>query len=281
MQQHPNYLALNKEQWNQRTAIHLASEFYDVEGWLAGKESLKAPEIALLPEDLRGLRVLHLQCHFGQDTLSLARRRAEVTGVDLSNSAIEAARDLADRTGLGARFINCDLYSLPRHLDEAGSFDIVFTSYGTITWLPDLDEWAGIIARYLKPGGTFVFAEFHNLAYLWNEDRTAIKYPYFNDQPIVEEVTKTYSEDEPDNDISGTEVNWDHPISSVVNALIGAGLRLEAFHEYDYSPYNCFKDMVTAKKEGQWWLKQLPGLIPLVYTLKARLPLASSSAERS
>ena len=260
-----NYLDLNREQWNRRTAVHLTSDFYDVPGWLAGKESLKAPELALLPEDLTGKTVLHLQCHFGQDTLSLARRGATVTGVDLSEAAIAAARDLRDKAGLEATFINCDLYSLPDHLDDAQQFDIVFTSYGTITWLPDLDRWASIVHRYLKPGGQFVFAEFHNLAYLWNEDRTAIQYPYFNPNPIVEEMTSTYTDGD---GVSGTEVNWDHPISSVINALLNTGLTLRGFHEYDYSPYDCFENMVPADSgAGRWWLGELPGLIPLVYTL--------------
>ena len=262
-----DYITLNREQWNQRTAVHLRSEFYDVAGWLAGKESLKAPELALLPEDLTGLKILHLQCHFGQDTLSLARRGAEVTGVDLSNAAIDAARDLATKANLEARFINCDVYDLPTVLDEAASFDIVFTSYGTITWLPSLQHWTSVLAHFIKPGGRFIFAEFHNMAYLWNEDRTAIKYPYFNPEPIVEEITKSYTDGEAS--IVGTEVNWDHPISSVINALIEAGLRIDSFHEYDYSPYNCFEDMIPAREEGHWWLKQLPGLIPLVYTIAA------------
>lgn len=258
-----DYLRLNREQWNRRTAAHLTSEFYDLPAWLAGKDSLQAPELELLPDDLGGLRILHLQCHFGQDTLSFARRGAAVTGVDLSCVAIAAARDLAGQAGLKATFINCDLYSLPELLDA--EFDLVFTSYGTITWLPDLDRWAGIVHRYLKPGGRFVFAEFHNMACLWNDGRTAIKHPYFNPEPIVGEITKSYTDGS--EGMTGTEVNWDHPLSSVVTALLGAGLTLEAFREYDYSPYNCFEDMVPAGQPGHWWLKQMPGLIPLVYTL--------------
>ena len=258
-----DYLKLNREQWNQRAKAHLTSDFYDVPGWLAGKDSLKAPELELLPADLSGLTILHLQCHFGQDTLSFARRGATVTGVDLSEEAIKAAEELAVKAGLEARFICRDLYSLPEYLDE--TFDIVFTSYGTITWLPDLDRWADVVQRYLKPGGRFVFAEFHNMAYLWNDDRTAIKYPYFNPEPIVEQITKSYTD--ASDGLTGTEVNWDHPISAVVTALIGAGLTLTHFKEFDYSPYNCFEDMVPAGEPGRWHLRQMPGLIPLVYSL--------------
>lgn len=262
-----DYISLNQHQWDQRTLAHLKSEFYDVPGWLAGAESLKEPELALLPDNLNGLKILHLQCHFGQDTLSLARRGAIVTGVDLSTEAINAANDLAGQAGLTehSRFINCDLYSLPDHLDEDESFDIVFTTYGTITWLPDLDRWASIVARYLKPGGQFVFAEFHNMAYLWNDERTAIKYPYFNPEPIVEPITSSYTDNS--EEVTGTEVNWDHTVSSVVTALLAAGLTLRGFQEYDYSPYKCFHDSIPTGKPSQWYLKQMPGLIPLTYTL--------------
>lgn len=261
-----DYLKLNQEQWDQRTKAHLTSEFYDVKGWLAGNDSLKAPELALLPEDLSGLKILHLQCHFGQDTLSLARRGAQVTGVDLSPAAITAARELAVKANLEATFLNVDVYSLPEHLDD--TFDIVFTSYGTITWLPDLDRWANLVHKYLKPGGQFVFAEFHNMAYLWNEDYTAIKYPYFNPEPIVEEMTSSYTDGS--DGVRGTEVNWDHPVSAVVTALINAGLTLRSFREYDYSPYNCFADMIPTETPGRWHLRKIAGLIPLVYTLDCR-----------
>ncbi|MBB4080635.1 SAM-dependent methyltransferase [Lewinella aquimaris] len=260
-----DYLSHNRAHWNARTPAHLQSDFYDVEGWLAGKDSLREIELALLPADLTGLRLLHLQCHFGQDTLSLARRGAIVTGVDLSNAAIAAARDLAERAGLDARFICCDLYSLPDHLDE--TFDLVFTSYGTIGWLPDIGRWAEIVRRYLRPDGTFVFAEFHPFVWLWNEDRTAIQYGYFGGQPIVEDVEGSYTDKS--EGVRGKMISWDHPVSSVIGALLERGLRLETFEEYDYAPYDCFPDTVRVG-EQRWQLKQLPGLIPLTYALRMR-----------
>ncbi len=263
-----DYLRHNRDHWNRCTKVHLTSDFYDVEGWLAGADSLKPPELALLPDDLTGLRILHLQCHFGQDTLSLARRGAVVTGVDLSDAAIDAARGLAARAGLQAEFVCCNVYDLPEHLE--GVFDIVFTTYGTITWLPDLDRWASLIDRFLRPGGQLVFAEFHNMAYLWNDDRTAIRYPYFNPDPIVEDVTASYTDGS--EGLTGTEVNWDHPISSVINALLGAGLALRGFHEFPTSPFPCFADMVPAEAEGHWHLRQMPGLIPLTYSLDCVKP---------
>lgn len=264
-----NYLDLNRDTWNQRTKAHLKSTFYDVAGWLAGEDSLKPIELELLPDNLEGLRILHLQCHFGQDTLSLARRGARVTGVDLSDAAIEAARNLALQAGLAekSRFINCDLYSLPEHLAE--TFDIVFTSYGTVGWLPDVRRWARIVAQYLKPGGLFVFAEFHPFVWLWNEARTEIQYPYFSKEAIVEATSGSYTDGS--EDVSGTEVSWDHPVSEVITALIEAGLVLDSFREYDYSPYDCFADSLEAGP-GRYHLRQMPGLIPMVYRLSCRKP---------
>ncbi|MCP9236089.1 bifunctional 2-polyprenyl-6-hydroxyphenol methylase/3-demethylubiquinol 3-O-methyltransferase UbiG [Lewinella sp. JB7] len=259
-----DYLAYNRAHWNARTPAHLASAFYDVEGWLAGKDSLREIELALLPADLTGLRILHLQCHFGQDTLSLARRGASVTGVDLSDVAIAAARELAERAGLEARFICCDLYELPDRLQE--SFDLVFTSYGTIGWLPDLDRWAGVVGKFLRPGGRFVFVEFHPVAWLWNEDRSAVQYSYFGGAPIVEDVEGSYTDNS--THVRGTMVSWDHPVSAVITALLEQGLRLDVFREYDFSPYDCFPDTVRVG-EQRWQFRQLPGLIPLTYALVA------------
>lgn len=263
-----SYLAHNRAVWNERTKAHLQSSFYDVESWLAGQESLREIELELLPNELKGVSILHLQCHFGQDTLSLARRGASVTGVDLSDAAIAAANDLKARAGLEARFINCDLYSLPEHLDE--HFDIVFTSYGTIGWLPDIRRWAKIVDRYLRPGGQFVFAEFHPFAWLWNEKRSTIQFGYFDRETIVENVVGSYTDNS--QQVSGTQVSWDHPVSDVINALLGVGLELRSFREYDYSPFNCFPDTVEAGR-GRWQFAQMPGKIPLVFSLDMKKPI--------
>ncbi len=257
-----NYLEINREHWNERTAAHVGSAFYDVEGWLAGGDSLREIELTILPRDLRGMKVLHLQCHFGLDTLSLARRGAEVTGVDLSDAAIGVARELAARSKLTDRFINCDLYSLPEHLKDR--FDLVYTSYGTIGWLPDIGQWAAIVSRYLKPGGRFVFVEFHPFVWLWNEDCTAIKYPYFGGEPIVEESQGSYTDNS--DTVRSKMISWDHPVSNVLNALLAHGLELRSFREYDYSTYDCFPATVQVG-EQRWQLRQLAGLIPMTYSL--------------
>ena len=153
-----NYIEVNRNAWNNKVEIHLKSDFYDLNGFLGGKSSLNDVELQLLGA-IKGKSILHLQCHFGQDTISLSRLGAEVTGVDFSDSAIEAARKLAVATQSNAQFICCDLYDLPEHLDK--KFDIVFTSYGTIGWLPDLNKWSEIVSYFLKPMGHFVFVEFH------------------------------------------------------------------------------------------------------------------------
>src|SRR5690606_22988486 len=166
-----DYLQINKESWNKRTEIHLVSEFYDVKGFLEGKSSLNPIELELFGE-ISGKSLLHLQCHFGQDTISLSRLGAKTVGVDLSDKAVEAARELAAKDGSDAEFICCDVYDLPDQLDE--KFDLVFTSYGTIGWLPDLDKWANVISHFLKPGGKFVFVEFHPYIWMYDDDLNEI-----------------------------------------------------------------------------------------------------------
>ena len=160
-----NYVDINRRSWNDRTEIHIKSDFYDVDGFLKGKNSLKNIELNILG-DLSNTSVLHLQCHFGQDSISLSRLGAEVVGVDLSDVAIAKARELAKQAHSTASFICSDVYDLPNHLDR--QFDIVFTSYGTIGWLPDLDRWAKVISKFLKPGGRFIFVEFHPVVWMYD-----------------------------------------------------------------------------------------------------------------
>ena len=137
-----NYIEINRQSWNNRVETHLKSDFYNLEGFLKGKTSLNDIELRLLG-DIAGKTILHLQCHFGQDTISLSRLGGRCTGIDLSDKAIDAARRIAAAADADADFICCDIYDLPNHLDK--KFDLVFSSYGTIGWLPDLDQWAGIV----------------------------------------------------------------------------------------------------------------------------------------
>lgn len=260
-----NYIDINRQSWNQRVASHMASAFYDVEGFLAGKSSLNSIELALLG-DLQGKSVLHLQCHFGQDTISMARMGASVTGVDLSDQAIESARDLAVKTAVAADFVCCDLYELPQHLDR--KFDIVFTSYGTIGWLPDLDRWAGIIKQYLAPGGRFVFVEFHPVVWMFDDQFSKVGYDYFNSGPIQEVQEGTYADRDAALELS--YVNWNHGIAEVLTSLMANGLAIDHFSEYDYSPYNCFYNTIEFEP-GKFRIAHLEHKIPMVYALTASL----------
>jgi len=258
-----NYLEKNKDSWNRRTDYHVDSEFYDVKGFLQGNTSLKSIELGLLG-DVKNKSVLHLQCHFGQDTLSLARMGAEVTGVDLSDNAIKNANLLAEKANLKGEFICCDVYSLPVHLDK--QFDIVFTSYGTIGWLPDLDKWAKIISHYLKPGGRFVFAEFHPVVWMFDNDFERVDYSYFNVAPIIEIESGTYANRNAP--ITQEYISWNHPLNEVLNSLLENGLTLESFHEFDYSPYNCFNN-TEEFEPGKFRIKTFENKIPMVYALAA------------
>ena len=230
-----NYLEKNRDSWNKRTDYHIDSEFYDVKGFLLGHSSLKSIELNLLG-DIKNKSVLHLQCHFGQDTLSLARMGAEATGVDLSDNAIKNAKLLAEKANLNAEFICCDVYSLPQHLSK--KFDIVFTSYGTIGWLPDLDKWAKLISHYLKPGGKFVFVEFHPVVWMYDDNFEKVAYNYFNVAPIVETESGTYADKNAP--INKEYVGWNHPTSEVLNSLLKNGLILKSFDEFDYSSLQLF-----------------------------------------
>lgn len=256
-----DYSAINRESWNKRTALHLASDFYNVKGFLQGNSSLNSIELELLG-DVRGKRILHLQCHFGQDSLSLARMGAQVTGIDLSDLAIESAKMLSKESGTHAEFICCDLYDLPKHLDA--QFDLVFTSYGTIGWLPDLQKWAQVISKFLKSGGSFVFAEFHPVVWMFDDAFENIAYQYFKSSAIIETTTGTYAEKEAA--VTLESVNWNHALSEVFDNLVKEGISIDTFREYDYSPYNCFQNTVEFEP-GKYRIEHLGNKIPMVYAL--------------
>lgn len=258
-----NYLEVNKNSWNNKVDSHYKSEFYDNKAFVKGQSSLNQIELDLLG-DIKGKSILHLQCHFGQDTISLNRLGAHVTGIDLSDKAIEKATELARITNSAAKFICCDIYDLPNHVDE--TFDIVFTSYGTIGWLPDINKWADIVSRYLKPKGKFIFVEFHPVVWMFDDDFNKIKYRYFNAEAIIENEDGTYAEKEAA--ISQDYVMWNHGIGEVVNRLIRKGLEIKALEEYDYSPYDCFNKTVKIAPK-KYRIKHLGDKIPMVYSIMA------------
>lgn len=263
MDQYSDYFEANKILWNKRTAVHKNSSFYDLPSFLNGATSLKKIELDELG-DVRGKKILHLQCHFGMDTLSLARMGATVTGIDLSDDAIDEARKLNEQSGLHAQFICCNVYDLPQHLNE--QFDIVFTSYGVIGWLPDLVLWAQIINQFLRPCGFFYMAEFHPVVWMLDEEFGKVKYYYHNHELIETDSEGTYTDRYAN--INAKEYAWNHSISEVLNALLQQGLLLKFFNEFSYSPFPCFNNLVEGS-DGNWRVKDLEDKIPMVYSLKA------------
>ncbi|RZM81309.1 SAM-dependent methyltransferase [Pseudoalteromonas rubra] len=252
-----DYLSINKSAWDKRTQVHVASEFYDVAGFKAGQCSLNPVELAQVGA-VKGKSLLHLQCHFGQDTLSWARLGADVTGVDLSASAIMQANALKGAVNLRAEFIESDVLQFGQV--NTRQFDIVFTSYGVLCWLPDLTAWANTVAGALKPDGAFHLVEFHPI-----NDLLA-GYAYFpHGSPDIEQEG-TYTENCDGN--KSTTVTWTHSISDVISALLMAGLSIELFAEHPYSPYDCFEGLEFVPELG--YQKLYRGQqVPMLYSIKA------------
>lgn len=259
-----NYKEINKTLWNNKTDVHINSAFYDNITFIEGRNSLNSIELDLLG-DIKGKSILHLQCHFGQDTISLSRLGAKVTGVDFSDKAIKRARELAVTTKSDASFICCDIYDLPQNLDE--KFDIVFTSYGTIGWLPDLDKWSNIISNFMKPNSTFVFVEFHPVLWMFDDNFKKIEYRYFNDGPIIEHKEGTYANRNAP--LSEESVGWNHSISEVLGSLLQNGLEIKLMEEFDYSPYNCFNETIEYEPQ-KFRIKHLDNKIPMLYSILAK-----------
>ncbi len=260
-------IAANRRLWDAWTRVHRDSAFYDVKGFLAGRDPLNRIETAELG-DVRGQRFLHLQCHFGVDTLGWARRGARVTGVDLSPEAIATARELAQQAGLEATFVESDIYAL--RAEPLGEFDIVHSSYGVISWLPDLNLWAEIVASHLAPGGIFQLVENHPFNMMLDDDGVNVRWPYLaTGQPLRFESTASYVA--PIDDGPLPEYNWPHGIGEVVTALIDAELQIRWFREYPRSPYP-FPSFLEKRPDGDYGWPGGRDDIPLTFTIGAVRP---------
>ncbi|MGJ8664235.1 MAG: class I SAM-dependent methyltransferase [Marinicella sp.] len=247
----------NKTSWNKRVETHFNSKFYDVPAFLSGNTSLNEIELTGLAE-VKGQSMLHLQCHFGLDSLSWARMGADVTGVDISDEAIKKAEELNSQCNLAARFVATDVYAYGATNPQ--KFDVVFTSYGAICWLPDINKWAQIVAQCLKSGGQLYMVEFHPIIDLM------AGYNYFHRAEPDIELEDTYTEN-----CDGTKHEfavWTHTVSDVISALIKAGLSIKEVQEFDYSPYNCFAGM-EEKQPGKFYLEHKGNHVPMVYSIKA------------
>lgn len=258
------YLLTNRQLWDARVGPHLESDFYDMERFRKGKSSLNEIDVALLG-DVSGLNVLHLQCHFGQDSLSLSRMGAKVTGLDFSPKAIDTARKLATELGLDTRFVCADVYDAASQVGEP--VDLVFTSYGVLGWLPDLSRWARAVSDSLKSGGELVLLEFHPVVWMFDDEFQSLKYSYFQREAIVELEQGTYAD--PNAPLQLESISWNHGLSAVFQALKAADMELLHFAEFDFSPYPVFRNIVETKA-GQYQIKGLEGILPMVYGLRAR-----------
>lgn len=263
------YFETNRRNWDDRAAIHVKDEAggYRVRAFLAGADNLHDIEHAEIG-DVAGKRIAHLQCHFGIDTLCLARRGASCAGLDFSPVAIAAARDLQAKTGLDASFIEGNVYEARTLLD--GHFDMVYSTWGTIGWLPDVARWAKVVAALLKPGGTLYLLEGHPSLLLADEKTPELRPGYDWRTPAATPLTMneatTYTGDTARVTHSTTH-EWIHPLSGIVNAVIGAGMRLDALNEHELLAWQFAPIMVPVEGRRRMW--KLPDGFP-------RLPLAFS-----
>ncbi len=277
------YLDANRRLWDEWTGVHERSAFYDLESFKAGDTKRHPFEAAKgvrvrdyeVEEigDVSGKDMLHLQCHFGIDTLSWARLGARITGIDFSEAAVTLARSLAAELGLDARFVVSSVQELAENL--GGDFDIVYTSRGAIWWLDDLDGWARIIERFLRPGGVFYITEFHPIMQTLDDSpvpEPRIRYPYFpKTEPLSFPVSGSYADPMAKID-SDIEYGWTHSIAEIVTAVASAGLRIDFFHEFDWVDHR-YIALLEESDDGRWRLpRSTPGELPLMYSLRATKP---------
>ena len=266
------YFEANRRNWDERVPIHEASAFYDMASFREGLSSLW-PEDVEAVGDVTGKTMLHLQCHFGQDTLSWARLGARVTGLDFSGEAIRAARRIAAELELGAEFVEANVYDAVEALGGQ-QFDVVFTGVGAIVWLPDLTRWAEIVAALLHPGGVFFIREGHPFAHVFDDeaDNLQIRYRYFRGpEPDRWEEAGTYADTAAETH-ENVSYEWSHTLGQIVTALAQAGLVIEFLHESDVVPWKQFPFMVEGEEPGTWVLPEHRASVPLQFSLRARKP---------
>lgn len=264
-------IELNRLNWQERAAIHArdATGDYMLDRFRAGEDALHAIDAAELG-DVRGKRILHLQCHIGRDTLCLARRGAIVTGLDFSSVALAAARRLAADVGLQATFVEGTVEEAPRL--TPGPFDLVYTTWGTIIWLPDVGAWANAIATVLAPGGELYFADAHP-GFLLLKDEGGRPVPAHDfrtpaDRPLEMVDETTYTGD-PTIMTHQSSRQWIHPLSAIFGALIDAGLTIAMFREHEILPWRGLQSLTPAT-DRLWRLPDGHPRLPLSFSLRAR-----------
>jgi 2-polyprenyl-3-methyl-5-hydroxy-6-metoxy-1,4-benzoquinol methylase len=259
---------LNRSWWDERVPIHVAGDFYDVEEFKRGGDRIR-PFEAEEVGDVSGRSLVHLQCHFGLDTLSWARRGARVTGLDFSAPAVEAASSLAAELGLEAEFVQADVHDAAEALGDR-RFEIVYTGLGALNWLPDVERWAGVAASLIEPGGFLYLSEFHPVSDVFGDAELSIEHDYFQREPFEIDEPGTYG-DLTAETVQNRTIEWTHGVGDVVSAVIGAGLTLELLHEHDYT---LFPRWPFLERSGFDTYRFPPGQprIPLMYSLRARKP---------
>jgi SAM-dependent methyltransferase len=263
----------NHALWEKWTPVHAASPGYDVEAFKRGGIRLSDEEIAGVGP-VAGKDLLHIQCHFGLDTLSWARLGARVTGADFSESAVALARSIAGELEIDATFVVSSVDDLPSRL--AGDFDVVYTGKGVLGWLPDIRAWARVVSHFVRPGGTFYIFEIHPVMESFENEDVApgelrLAYPYWeHSDPIVFPVRGTYADPNSTEDF-GTGYGWNHGLGEIVTALIDAGLTIEALREYPFTEWRL--DNLVEGPDGRSRLPgDLDGRLPLSFSLRATKP---------
>ncbi|WP_069171863.1 class I SAM-dependent methyltransferase [Streptomyces griseus] len=263
----------NRARWDERVAIHAAGDYYDLDAFRAGKDSLRDFELAEVGE-VTGRTLLHLQCHIGLDTLSWARRgAAHVVGLDFSEPAVETARGLAGALGLRperAAFVTADVYDAVEAVPDS-AYDIVYTGIGALNWLPDVRRWAEIAASLVAPGGFLYLAECHPLGECLDDATgSTVTYDYFSRDPWVDETPGTYA-DRDAVTVHNRSVEWQHPVGEVVSALAAAGLRIDFLHEHDVTLYGRY-GALERHADGYYRFPAGRPRIPMMYSIKASRP---------
>ena len=271
-----DYFEWNRANWDDRATGHAQSAEYDLARFRhdpAAISDVVAFDLPLLG-DIAGQRAIHLQCHIGTDTLSLARLGAEVSGVDLSGKSLQVARDLASEVGAEIQYHECNVYDTPEHV-EPHSFDLVYVSIGALCWLPRIAEWAAVVAGLLKPGGRLFIRDMHPMLATLADPRAdgllVVAYPYFEtDEPSVFDDDGDYVET--DHRITATKTaEWGHGLGEIVTALLSQGMRITGLTEHRSVPFTALGEYMSPSSEhpGEWVLNQHEERVPLTFTLTA------------
>ena len=268
------YLELNRASWDERAPAHAASADYALQrfvedpGFLSDVVRFDLPRLG----DIRGLRGVHLQCHIGTDTISLARLGAEMTGLDLSSASLEHARLLSQKAGPHVEFVEADVYQAPAALGT-GAFDLVFTGIGALCWLPSVRRWANVVADLLAPGGRLFMREGHPMLWSLEDGRPdgllVAEYPYFQrDEPMIFDDPGTYVQTEVTFTQNITH-EWNHGLGEIITALSESGMKLTMLVEHDSVPWEALPGQMTQIELGEWRLTNRPWRLPHSYTLEA------------